>query len=69
MEVINIEIKNNVILLENLKEEKVTSYEIIYKENKEKKIFKMLTFNSEVSPLTKKEFLEYFKIKNYESNR
>jgi UTP-glucose-1-phosphate uridylyltransferase len=69
MEVINIEIKNNVILLENLKEEKVTSYEIIYKENKEKKIYKMLTFNSEVNPLTKKEFLEYFKIKNYESNR
>jgi tRNA(His) 5'-end guanylyltransferase len=32
-------------------------------------MFKMLTFDSEVIPLTKKEFLQYFKIKNYEINR
>jgi hypothetical protein len=63
MNILNIKIQPNVILNRDLTEDYITFYEIIYKENKEKKIFTMQTYNEEITPFTKEKLIKYFKTK------
>ena len=61
MKIIDIKIKKATILLDNLKEEEITSYKMIYKEKSKEKIFNMWTFDNDVKPFTEYEFIQHFK--------
>jgi hypothetical protein len=61
MNILNIKIQPNVILNRDLTEDYITFYEIIYKENKEKKIFTMQTYNEEITPFTKEQLIKHLR--------
>ena len=63
MTILDIKIQPNIILNKDLTEDYITFYKIIYKENNEKKIFTMQTFDNEITSLTKEQLIKYFRTK------